>query len=906
MRDITGRWVLQRLLLVIICAVAALTMVGSERGGARPLESAHKRAVPYTRHAKPTTAFPVFEYRLHSVGQVWATLTNFGLFGIGGTSNPLPLKDKMPLGIDYSPGFQFPAGTRNEYMYAGSLWLGGIAGTDTLVTVQMLENSTEIAEWNSYDTVTEVSSQRTSPYYDPNAVAHQQYHAVLSDTFRTNYVDQLDARLHKPLNVEISQKSYAWSDLFSRQFVLIEYWVRNIGTRPLSKIAFGMFMDADVYNDDVTAGFDGAQDDISGFLLDAPSLVSDDMSDFLNIAWVADNDGDPIAQSFPRLSPRGVVGIRVIHAPPVDDLSFNWWLLAATSSLNWGPSRTNSRTPGVGGGLGGPEGDRNMYYVMTNGERDYGQLFTALDFTEEGWRKAPGGGCDIANGLDTRQVLSVGPTVDPLMPGDSIPFVVAMMGGLNFHTDPQLQFSCQEPSKTLASLDFSDLVFSATWASWIYDAPGFDSDGDGYRGEYHLVNCDSTVNDIKYGCDTVYYTGDLGPPPGPGHPRSIGPPNIGGGAPDFAGPEPPPCPEVDIESRPTELVVRWSGRLPETTPDPLTRQPDFEQYRVYVARTNTADQYSLAASWDRVDYNIYVYDTTSDSFVREGFPLLPEELEARFGEGFDAEQYLLPKHNPDQSGCYQDSVFDGNGMFIGTQCLYFAPEGYNQANEYVDEFGDAVTNMIQKLGDSTVVDAFGDTLTFGYYEATLTNMNPSLGQYVSVTSWDYGNPKQRLEPAESGGGPGALGCFDYAIPIYNSDVVADSGLRVSVFPNPYKIRFEGRDGRPTSYFEQGFEAPQKFGTQSPIDEQDRRIWFVNLPDTATITIYTLDGDLVRTIEHVNPNQRAPGSPPTLSDYSSRAAWDLVTRNAQAAVSGIYIWRVTSRLGEQLGKLVIIK
>jgi hypothetical protein len=35
-------------------------------------------------------------------------------------------------------------------------------------------------------------------------------------------------------------------------------------------------------------------------------------------------------------------------------------------------------------------------------------------------------------------------------------------------------------------------------------------------------------------------------------------------------------------------------------------------------------------------------------------------------------------------------------------------------------------------------------------------------------------------------------------------------------------------------------------------------------------------------------------------------WDLVTRNTQAVTSGIYIWRVDSRLGSQVGKLVIIK
>ncbi|GAB4323949.1 MAG: hypothetical protein Kow0074_16470 [Candidatus Zixiibacteriota bacterium] len=40
--------------------------------------------------------------------------------------------------------------------------------------------------------------------------------------------------------------------------------------------------------------------------------------------------------------------------------------------------------------------------------------------------------------------------------------------------------------------------------------------------------------------------------------------------------------------------------------------------------------------------------------------------------------------------------------------------------------------------------------------------------------------------------------------------------------------------------------------------------------------------------------------------ASSVGWDLVTRNVQAAVSGIYIWKVDSRLGSQTGKLVIIK
>ena len=129
--------------------------------------------------------------------------------------------------------------------------------------------------------------------------------------------------------------------------------------------------------------------------------------------------------------------------------------------------------------------------------------------------------------------------------------------------------------------------------------------------------------------------------------------------------------------------------------------------------------------------------------------------------------------------------------------------------------------------------------------------------------------------------------------LYSSDVVIDSGLQVSVYPNPYKLRFKDAYGNWTSYEAQGYERTGK-GEE---EERNRRIWFINLPDTAEINIYTLDGDLVRKILHPDPH---------LTTYPSIVGWDLISRNQQAVVSGIYIWRVDSRLGRQIGKLVIIK
>ena len=70
-----------------------------------------------------------------------------------------------------------------------------------------------------------------------------------------------------------------------------------------------------------------------------------------------------------------------------------------------------------------------------------------------------------------------------------------------------------------------------------------------------------------------------------------------------------------------------------------------------------------------------------------------------------------------------------------------------------------------------------------------------------------------------------------------------------------------------------------------------------MPAECTIRIYTLDGDLVAEIDHAKLEDD-----PTAGHDS----WDLINRNTQAVVSGIYLFSVESKYGTQLGKFVIIK
>jgi hypothetical protein len=838
--------------------------------------------------AQTSAAFPIYDTRIHYVGQVWASLTNWGMIGVE-WSNRASYKDREALQINYSPSFEFPGGSRNDYIWAGGLWVGGIVGTDTLVSLPIDGVSRSAAgEFASYDTVRESSNLLAAKYYDPDAMAEQQYYARFSDTLIIGLTDELEGRLHHPLHIEVSQTSYAWSDNFSKQFVIVANWIKNIGSRPIDKMVFGIFVDADVLSKVRSGITNGWQDDVSGFISTAPNLVVPGFEDELNVAWVADNDGDPFGGIYPETSPRGMVGLRILHAPPVKHLSFNWWLTGGTSAQNWGPVKAGARTPAVGGGLGAPEGDRNRYYLMANGEVDYGQLFATLDFTSTGWRPPlRAGACDVADGLDTRQVLSVGPVCDPLLPGDSVPFVYALCAGDFAHTDVDRPFDCRDPYNFIAGLNSDDLAFAATWAGWIYDSPGVDTDGDGYRGEFHLVNCD------RRGCDTVYYTGDLGPLPAPGEDCADY-----GGAPDLAGPASPPCPtagqDMTFETRPGEVIVRWTGRNTETVRDPLSKLHDFEGYRLYVARTNSAARYSLIASWDLVDFQRYVYDPRrGGSWNAFETPVTLTDLQQQYGADFDPALYTTPS----LATCFRDSIIDYRG-YPAERYSYFIPQDYNRGNTY-EQNGYLVDNIIQRVGDSLYVGR-NDTVLYGIYEAHLTNLNPANSMYVSVTAFDHGNIGLGLSPMESP--PGS--CSGYAVPISSADVVEEQGLHVSVYPNPYKARYEGHDGRMTSYYLHGFEAPQKDPKIDKFEEQDRRIWFVNLPHEATIRIYTLDGDLIRTIHHRWPHPA--GDDVYLSDYSSRVGWDLITRNTQAVTSGIYLYRVDSPIGSQTGKIVIVK
>ncbi|UCD64647.1 MAG: hypothetical protein JSW34_04210 [Candidatus Zixiibacteriota bacterium] len=620
---------------------------------------------------------------------------------------------------------------------------------------------------------------------------------------------------------------------------------------------------------------DYARGSITGFKKAAPSPLGCGLTDNLDMMWSADNDGDPVDGEFVDevvwtcelgwiKSATSVHGIYFLDYPGAGDpwrtrLSFNWWSgFFYFREYDFGPRRRDNYRDFGTGGSGWPWKDPNRYYVMSNGEIDYDVLYSAsIGFDDPVWLPPP---AEIAQMASVRglpappNLLSVGPF--DIAPGASVRVPFAFVGGENFHTDPaNIQNLPHSPDRFYDNLDFSDLIQHAAWARWVYDNPGVDTDGDEYAGDF--VECNG---------DTVYYTGD--------------------GIPDWRGALPPPAPQFRLEPMVNGLRVRFNGMRSETSKDVFSDRADFEGYRIYCGLDQRAASLRLLASYDREDYDKHVWNgrpglLDSLIFYIVDPPFSPDSLRCLYGSGadpcgdatFDPLDYT--PSNPYIMSGFSDSAF------------YFLPHDYN-----VSEWG--VTTPIRKVypdepypvslhPDSVPVDALTDDGYFKYfeYEFTIESLLPTVPYWVNVTAFDAGVPSLRLKGLETSVTLGAKSAY----PLGPSDSVGGVG-KVCVYPNPYRI-----DG---DYRDLGLEG--RLEEDRP-DYRVRAVHFRNLPAKCTIYIYSLDGDLVRRLEH----DMDPSDP-----NSSHDTWNLITRNTQMVVSGLYYWVVEAEDGStQMGKLVII-
>ena len=228
---------------------------------------------------------------------------------------------------------------------------------------------------------------------------------------------------------------------------------------------------------------------------------------------------------------------------------------------------------------------------------------------------------------------------------------------------------------------------------------------------------------------------------------------------------------------------------------------------------------------------------------------------------------------------YCFSRFDGNDKVDDTLVAYQA-----------DSLKQQVTGVIRRVypyaspADSLLVLPDLSVVEWPYYEYEYAIDGLQLAEpvYMAVTAFDFGNPAAELSPLESSPLANAIEIW----PLNSAEVVKSERPEPVVYPNPYRLVDD--------YNATGWENSRGL---EPDPERARKVTFANVPDTCTISVWTLDGDLVRRLDHAED---------PANSNATVVVWDLITRNTQAVKTGIYLFTVESRFGTDVGKLVIIK
>ena len=219
-----------------------------------------------------------------------------------------------------------------------------------------------------------------------------------------------------------------------------------------------------------------------------------------------------------------------------------------------------------------------------------------------------------------------------------------------------------------------------------------------------------------------------------------------------------------------------------------------------------------------------------------------------------------------------------------------------------DAGGNSVWDTLAIYVKNNAIDRAKDTLWYGrpflkswpppkvvegadtLYEYSDPNTPNGLIYTYAVTSFDSGDSLLGIGRLENQIGRGRL-----STQVFMPNATATTAMdKIKVVPNPYM-------------------GSSQFNNPNPVDTNPwvNRLRFIHLPPDATISIFTLAGDLVRTIHSGDVVYQSRDVKIT-GDFTGVAEWDLTTRNNQEAVSGLYIYVVESSAGTHTGKFVIMR
>lgn len=495
-----------------------------------------------------------------TIGNIGMTITNFGTIGNRFLTRPV------------QPSVQYPKGSGIEHISLAGLWIGAISQKEGIAKVSTAATDVNPSSGQSvtlgYELTNEAgagiavrSSLPFDQYYHQQAVSHQDFVMDFTDKNRRSGFDTIPE--HNPLGVDIHLESYAWNFPFADNFVILNYWIKNVGTDTLLEMYVGMWDNSIVQNLNLSGTV------ISGHM--AKSFL-----DSVRMMYTFDYNGAFILSSNQRTLVNSYIGVKLLGTTPFplkDSANGVYYSNTTLDSL----AELRSNTFYNAWQFNSQSNPYTEFQFPLNDDRKYQRLKSSLPVGKMEALNRPNSvtTSDGTPGVAPNSyidLLSVGP-FQPLKPGDSIQVAFAVVAakkfGGNVPSDDYLATAGPLLRKNLSS--------SAEWSQKAFN-------GEDVNGNNRLDANEDSDGDGKITRFTL--------------------------------PQPPRQPRVRTEVENQKAIIYWDRVQAELTPDPITQKFDFEGYRIYRSNAgadigNTTDfllSINLVAEFDRND-NAVGYNT---------------------------------------------------------------------------------------------------------------------------------------------------------------------------------------------------------------------------------------------------------------------------------------------------------
>lgn len=857
-------------------------------------------------------------------GRLHVNVTNHGLIGSLFQSD-FPFSN--------APSAQWPGGSGHEYMWAGGLWVGGIVHGERAVTTGQYQRELRPGD-HLRDTIYEaIGNRQERPTYFPQITgrrlpqpgADDDGDGVYDDDWMNGLDDDGDGQIdedfgqigdqmftcvmhddlplirelypdHNPLGISVIQRTACWEDPEYLDVVALDYQIVNSGTETLDGVYLGFFADFEIQELDSY----GQPDDLAGFFSGA---VRADNGIFyrVNMAYALDGaEEDPLPGCIGLLHLHHDTDFRDVDAPHVQEVN-SFQIFTAGGQVNQG---------------GEPTMDEDRYLLMERAQHDANLRPNEAADVKVLISSGPFNNFEPQEVLNYQLALVMGDGLDGALQTASK--AVQMGYGAYYDYDHDWASGQWGRETKVCVQDYPEswhgesILFSyrymimdeqcaGDWAVFGWEMVNgeemfVDEDGK-YCIWVNADNCDECFRALGVECtleNNLFWrtyggmnfsvmTGLRG--------REHRLPWV------IPRPVPPVSPNVRVVPGDRQVEIFWDD-LSEHVPDPNTGMLDFESYEVWeathwlrpqgvdAAQAPPARQWSLIERMDLVNT------------VPGGAGFSPNDLPLGENTGLEDWIYTPP--------CLSDARFTGLDTVMR---VFVEADVYGQhliMPDLRDFRGEVVPGMESFIPWETypdVLDTFFavtprvtepgsgglDKRATRYYHLLREELDNGFPMHVSVTATDHTYTYDEEENLVISGLGAAGEPANNPVPVtprpeaQTPEHRREWGNNIYVYPNPATR-----------------EALAEFDGQYPThdDPTGVRIAFSNLPEAHnTIRIFTAAGDLVETIEHDGYSQ------------GGQAYWNLMSRNGQEVVSGIYLYAVHSdRAGfdDFRGRFVIIR